>query len=43
MDRRADEPEMIAILQWTTLALCALLAVARIPSALRGENRWSSC
>jgi hypothetical protein len=30
---------MIAILQWTTLAVCALLAVARVPSALRGENR----
>jgi hypothetical protein len=30
---------MIAILQWTTLAICGLIAVARIPSALRGENR----
>jgi hypothetical protein len=30
---------MIAGLQWTTLAVCALVAVARIPSALRGENR----
>lgn len=30
---------MIAILQWTTLAVCALVAAARIPSALRGENR----
>jgi hypothetical protein len=30
---------MIAILQWTTLAVCALVAIARIPSALRGENR----
>ena len=30
---------MIAVLQWTTLAVCALVAVARIPSALRGENR----
>ena len=30
---------MIAILQWTTLAVCALIAIARIPSALRGENR----
>ena len=30
---------MIPILQWTTLAVCALVAVARIPSALRGENR----
>ncbi|MET4135229.1 hypothetical protein [Pseudarthrobacter sp. PvP090] len=33
------EPRMIAILQWTTLAVCALVAIARIPSALRGENR----
>ena len=30
---------MIAILQWTTLAVCALVAIARIPSAVRGENR----
>ncbi|WP_411375625.1 hypothetical protein ACLH0K_04395 [Arthrobacter sp. MPF02] len=30
---------MIAVLQWTTLAICALIAIARIPSALRGENR----
>lgn len=30
---------MIAILQWTTLAICALIAAARVPSALRGENR----
>ena len=30
---------MIAVLQWTTLAVCALVAIARIPSALRGENR----
>ena len=30
---------MIAILQWTTLAVCAVLAVCRVPSALRGENR----
>ena len=30
---------MIAILQWTTLAICALVAIARIPSAVRGENR----
>lgn len=30
---------MIAGLQWTTLAVCALVAIARIPSALRGENR----
>ena len=34
-----DEPQMIAILQWTTLAVCSLAAIARIPSALRGENR----
>ncbi|MDI3212713.1 hypothetical protein [Arthrobacter sp. AL12] len=30
---------MIAILQWTTLAVCAFVAIARIPSAVRGENR----
>ena len=30
---------MIAVLQWTTLAVCAVATVARIPSALRGENR----
>jgi len=30
---------MITILQWTTFAVCAIVAVARIPSALRGENR----
>lgn len=30
---------MIAILQWSTLAVCAILALARIPSALRGQNR----
>lgn len=30
---------MITILQWTTLAVCAVLAIARVPSALRGENR----
>lgn len=30
---------MIEILQWSTLTLCAALAAARIPSALRGENR----
>jgi hypothetical protein len=30
---------MIAILQWSTLAICGLIALARIPSALRGENR----
>ncbi|MDR7084450.1 hypothetical protein J2X01_003760 [Arthrobacter ginsengisoli] len=33
------EPRVIAILQWTTLVVCALIAIARIPSALRGENR----
>jgi hypothetical protein len=33
------EPRLIAILQWTTLAVCALAAIARIPSALRGQNR----
>ena len=30
---------MIAILQWTTLAVCGAVTMARIPSALRGENR----
>lgn len=30
---------MIEILQWSTLAVCGLIAIARIPSALRGENR----
>jgi hypothetical protein len=30
---------MIAILQWTTLAVCAIMAMARVPRALRGENR----
>jgi hypothetical protein len=30
---------MIAILQWTTLAVCAVVTLARIPSALRGHNR----
>jgi hypothetical protein len=30
---------MIAVLQWVTLAVCGIVAVARIPSALRGENR----
>ncbi|QCB98697.1 hypothetical protein E5206_18755 [Arthrobacter sp. PAMC25564] len=29
---------MIAILQWTTLAACGIVALARIPSALRGQN-----
>ncbi|KIS28528.1 hypothetical protein TV39_03700 [Arthrobacter sp. SPG23] len=30
---------MIEILQWSTLAICGAAAVARIPSAVRGENR----
>ena len=30
---------MIAFLQWTTLAVCGIVAVLRVPSALRGENR----
>ena len=30
---------MIEILQWSTLASCCAAAVARIPSAVRGENR----
>ncbi|MEK0154084.1 hypothetical protein [Arthrobacter oryzae] len=30
---------MIEILQWSTLAVCCAAAVARIPSAIRGENR----
>ncbi len=30
---------MIAVLQWGTLAVCGIVALARIPSALRGENR----
>jgi hypothetical protein len=30
---------MIGILQWTTLAVCGIIAIARIPSALRGQNR----
>lgn len=30
---------MIEILQWATLAVCCTAAVARIPSAIRGENR----
>ncbi|WP_311133353.1 hypothetical protein [Arthrobacter oryzae] len=33
------KPGMIAILQWTTLAVGGGLALARIPSVLRGENR----
>ncbi|WP_208747736.1 hypothetical protein [Arthrobacter sp. PM3] len=30
---------MIEVLQWSTLAVCALVALLRLPSALRGENR----
>lgn len=30
---------MIEVLQWATLATCGLVAAARVPSALRGENR----
>ena len=30
---------MIEILQWSTLAVCCVAALARIPSAVRGENR----
>ncbi|MGP4033004.1 hypothetical protein [Pseudarthrobacter sp. 1C304] len=30
---------MIAILQWTTLTVCAVLAAFRLPGAFRGENR----
>ncbi|WP_255770396.1 hypothetical protein [Pseudarthrobacter sulfonivorans] len=30
---------MIEILQWSTLAACGLVAAARVPSALRGNNR----
>ncbi|MGM9472651.1 hypothetical protein ACS5PJ_11660 [Pseudarthrobacter sp. YS3] len=30
---------MIEILQWSTLAVCVLVAAARVPSALRRENR----
>ena len=30
---------MIATLQWTTLAVCGVATLARVPSALRGENR----
>jgi hypothetical protein len=30
---------MIAVLQWTTLAVCASVAIARVPGALRGQNR----
>jgi hypothetical protein len=30
---------MIEIMQWSTLAMCGLVAVTRVPSALRGNNR----
>lgn len=30
---------MIPTLQWTTLVVCALIALLRTPAALRGENR----
>ena len=30
---------MIGILQWSTLAVCGVVTLARVPSALRGENR----
>lgn len=30
---------MIAILQWSTLAVCVVVAAARVPSAIRGQNR----
>ena len=30
---------MIAMLQWSTLGVCGVLTLARVPSALRGENR----
>jgi len=30
---------MIEILQWSTLAACGLVAVARIPSAFKGKNK----
>ncbi|MFJ6027973.1 hypothetical protein ACIQCN_10980 [Pseudarthrobacter sp. NPDC092424] len=30
---------MIEVIQWATLATCGLIAAARVPSALRGENR----
>lgn len=30
---------MIEVLQWSTLAVCAFVALLRLPSALRGENR----
>ena len=30
---------MIGVLQWSTLAVCGMATLARVPSALRGENR----
>lgn len=30
---------MIETLQWATLSVCGVAALARIPSAVRGENR----
>jgi hypothetical protein len=33
---------MIEILQWSTLTVCGLVAIARIPSALKGTNRTLS-
>lgn len=30
---------MIEILQWLTLFVCGVVAIARVPSALRGQNR----
>ncbi|MGY4541453.1 hypothetical protein ACVWY0_001362 [Arthrobacter sp. UYNi723] len=30
---------MIEILQWSTLTVCGLVAVARVPTAVRGRNR----
>jgi hypothetical protein len=30
---------MIEILQWSTLTVCGLVAIARVPSAVRGKNR----
>ncbi|WP_426998345.1 hypothetical protein [Pseudarthrobacter sp. N5] len=34
---------MIEILQWSTLIVCGAVAIARIPSALRKENRSLFC
>jgi hypothetical protein len=30
---------IVTALQWSTFAVCTLVAIARVPSALRGENR----